>query len=68
MPYFEGDFWPNALEEGIKELENEEKEKKKTEAAEAEAAAMVLQACDAITDGENSIDVCTFYLFLPCLF
>ena len=37
MPYFEGDFWPNVLEESIKELDEEE-EKKKREEAEAAAA------------------------------
>ncbi|XP_064815736.1 CREB-binding protein-like, partial [Oncorhynchus masou masou] len=31
MPYFEGDFWPNVLEESIKELEQEEEERKKEE-------------------------------------
>ncbi|XP_072225493.1 CREB binding protein b isoform X4 [Leuresthes tenuis] len=31
LPYFEGDFWPNVLEEGIKELEQEEEERKKEE-------------------------------------
>ena len=36
MPYFEGDFWPNILEECIKELEQEEVEKRKR--AEEEAA------------------------------
>lgn len=36
MPYFEGDFWPNVLEESIKELDQEEEEKRKqAEAAEA---------------------------------
>jgi E1A/CREB-binding protein len=38
MPYFEGDFWPNVIEESIKELDQEEEEKKKREAAEAAAA------------------------------
>lgn len=37
LPYFEGDFWPNVLEESIKELEQAEEEKKKQ--AEEEAAA-----------------------------
>ena len=31
MPYFEGDFWPNVLEESIKELEQEEEERKREE-------------------------------------
>ena len=39
MPYFEGDFWPNVLEESIKELDQEEEEKRKREEAEAAAAA-----------------------------
>ncbi|OWF41886.1 CREB-binding protein [Mizuhopecten yessoensis] len=42
MPYFEGDFWPNVLEESIKELDQEEEEeKRKREEAEAAAAAEV---------------------------
>lgn len=36
LPYFEGDFWPNVMEESIKELDHEEEEKRKqAEAAEA---------------------------------
>ncbi|KAG5682698.1 hypothetical protein PVAND_012032 [Polypedilum vanderplanki] len=36
LPYFEGDFWPNVIEESIKELDHEEEEKRKqAEAAEA---------------------------------
>uniref|UniRef100_A0A8C1CNQ9 histone acetyltransferase n=1 Tax=Cyprinus carpio carpio TaxID=630221 RepID=A0A8C1CNQ9_CYPCA len=31
LPYFEGDFWPNVLEESVKELEQEEEERKKEE-------------------------------------
>lgn len=31
LPYFEGDFWPNVLEESIKELEQEAEERKKEE-------------------------------------
>jgi len=27
LPYFEGDFWPNVLEESIKELDEEEEKK-----------------------------------------
>ena len=43
LPYFEGDFWPNVLEESIKELNQEEEEKRKqAEAAEAAAAANVI--------------------------
>lgn len=35
LPYFEGDFWPNVLEESIKELDIEEEERRATAAAEA---------------------------------
>lgn len=35
LPYFEGDFWPNVLEESIKELEQEEEDRKQAEATEA---------------------------------
>lgn len=42
LPYFEGDFWPNVLEESIKELDQEEEEKRKqAEAAEAAANAQL---------------------------
>lgn len=41
MPYFEGDFWPNVLEESIKELDQEEEEKRKREEAEAAMAEQV---------------------------
>ena len=37
LPYFEGDFWPNVLEESIKELEQEEEDRKQAEANEAAA-------------------------------
>lgn len=45
MPYFEGDFWPNILEESIKE-EQEEMEKRRREEEEA--------AADT-DDGESSV-------------
>jgi len=35
LPYFEGDFWPNIIEESIREITQEEEERKKTEAAQA---------------------------------
>lgn len=43
LPYFEGDFWPNVLEESIKELDQEEEEKRKqAEAAEAVVSIHIL--------------------------
>ena len=53
MPYFEGDFWPNVLEESIKELENEEEEKRKREEAEAAAA----EADDCVQEGNDGPEV-----------
>lgn len=38
MAYFEGDFWPNVIEDSIKELDQEEEEKRKREEAEAAEA------------------------------
>lgn len=38
LPYFEGDFWPNVLEESIKELEQEEEERKREENTSSESA------------------------------
>lgn len=35
LPYFDGDFWPNALEDSIKELDQEEEERKTAAAAAA---------------------------------
>lgn len=50
LPYFEGDFWPNVLEESIKELDQEEEEKRK-QAEAAEAAASVYSMSDDGGDG-----------------
>ena len=35
LPYFDGDFWPNTLEDSIKEIDQEEEERKASAAAEA---------------------------------
>lgn len=46
LPYFEGDFWPNVLEESIKELDQEEEEKRKqAEAAEAVVSIKYITEC-----------------------
>ncbi|KAI8486761.1 hypothetical protein Bbelb_355090 [Branchiostoma belcheri] len=39
LPYFEGDFWPNVLEESIKEIDQEEEEERRAQ----EAAAAIAQ-------------------------
>lgn len=36
IPYFEGDFWPNIIEETIKELDQEAREREASEAATVE--------------------------------
>ena len=38
IPYFEGDFWPNIIEDTIKELDQEAREREASEAATVEVA------------------------------
>merc|ERR1739838_950993 len=38
IPYLEGDFWPNIMEESIKEVKQEEEDRKQAEANEQAAA------------------------------
>ena len=61
MPYFEGDFWPNVLEESIKELDQEEEEKRKREEAEAAAAVEADDSTEIIEGGDVSF-VLSLYL------
>ena len=56
MPYFEGDFWPNILEENIKELEQEEEDKRKRE--EVEAAASTADIEEPTPEKEETGEVC----------
>lgn len=54
LPYFEGDFWPNVLEESIKELDQEEEEKRKqAEAAEAVSSEENEQGPDGKKKGQK---------------
>ena len=53
MAYFEGDFWPNVVEESIKELNQEEEEKKKREEAQALAAEAEANECNDEAEGSN---------------
>ena len=55
MPYFEGDFWPNILEESIKELEQEEEDKRRRE--EVEAASSASDVEELSTEKEDSGEV-----------
>lgn len=54
LPYFEGDFWPNVLEESIKELDQEEEEKRKREEAEA---AMAAEADEPSEEPPDTVEV-----------
>ena len=55
IPYFEGDFWPNVLEECIKESEQEEEKRRKEEAELAMAAANEdFNACGDDVYGDES--------------
>ena len=61
LPYFEGDFWPNVLEENIREVEQEEEARKKEmeeqeRIAAAEAAAAEVCEGDEAGAGETSSD------------
>lgn len=58
VPYFEGDFWPNVIEESIKELDQEEEEKRKREEAEAAAEA---EAALETTEEIGIEAVCIFF-------
>lgn len=51
LPYFEGDFWPNVLEESIKELEQEEEERKKEESTAASETTEVSSLHTGRTEG-----------------
>lgn len=57
LPYFEGDFWPNVLEENIKEL-NQELEKRQKEEEEAAADTDDAEANDA---NSTEVSVCFPY-------
>lgn len=54
MAYFEGDFWPNVLEDCIKELDQEEEEKRKREEAEAAEA----EAQDTVEEINDTVSIC----------
>lgn len=54
LPYFEGDFWPNVMEESIKELDQEEEEKRKQE----EAALAAAEAAQAAIRNDDEEELC----------
>lgn len=63
MPYFEGDFWPNILEDCIKELEQEQLEKRRRE---EEAAADTLVDFEPLVG--DSIEVLSYSLHIASSF
>lgn len=66
IPYFEGDFWPNVIEESIKELDQEEEEKRKRE--EAEAAAAEAEAQEAVEETLDPVCMCTYNCIDVCTY
>ncbi|KAH9488456.1 hypothetical protein Btru_062790 [Bulinus truncatus] len=64
MAYFEGDFWPNVLEDSIKELDQEEEEKRKREEAEAAEA----EAQDTVEEINDTVSIVVLYRYLKRLF
>lgn len=56
IPYFEGDFWPNILEDCIKECEQEEEKRRKEEAEALAAANNDFSAIDDTYDDGSSKD------------
>jgi len=57
MPYFEGDFWPNILEESIKELEEEEDKRRREEMEAAATSAADIE--ELTTEKEDFGEVCS---------
>ncbi len=54
LPYFEGDFWPNVMEETIRELEQEEEARKKELEEQERQAAAEAAAANDVENGEDS--------------
>jgi hypothetical protein len=59
MAYFEGDFWPKAIEENIKELEAEEAEKRQKQMEEGDNG---LDFDDFDIESSESVEVSTIIL------
>ena len=55
LPYFEGDFWPSAIEDSIREIQQEEEERKKTEAQQAAALEAAAAAAVSSENPEESM-------------
>ena len=51
IPYFEGDFWPNVIEENIKELDQEAKEREASEMASGEVGGGVCVGVEECVGG-----------------
>lgn len=66
LPYFEGDFWPNVLEESIKELEQEEEERKREENSTSNESIDVRTPRSA-NMAPNNLHICILFMtFLSC--
>ena len=62
LPYFDGDFWPNTLEDSIKELDQEEEERKASAAAEAAGDMVCIQIAVQETKRTSLKNVDSFIL------
>ena len=70
LPYFEGDFWPNIIEESIREIEQEEEERIKEEEmqnAAIEAAENTEESTETGSDSVSSFSVSQGSQFLKVL-
>lgn len=54
LPFFEGDYWPNVVEECIREVDAEEAERRR----EAEAQAAAGATADDLDDDADEVRAC----------
>jgi len=65
LPYFDGDFWPNALEDSIKELDQEEEERQTALREAAESADKEVRANRPNENRKFLVKLSYFIAFLP---
>jgi len=69
LPYFEGDFWPNILEESLKELEAEEEDKRRREEVEAATSAAAADVEELAVEKEDTGEVpCLLLTYSLCVY
>ena len=60
IPYFEGDFWPNIIEDTIKELDQEARDREACEAA-------TVEVCHGCTSECGGVCVCVWRYVMAVL-